>query len=193
MARNARLGLLLVIAAGVGWCSARVSDPPSRSAPNERLRSPSPAVTSNPAPTTVALPASPIAPTETIDSQPIYAPRVLYTRANVRLRAQPSTEALVVHTVPLGSSVRSVELDGQWHRVSFGNYSGWIRGDYLLAERPRAPTANSSTMRPLVGSPSQPRASRRVQSSGRYIRGPRGGCYYINRNGNKTYVDRSMC
>lgn len=25
------------------------------------------------------------------------------------------------------------------------------------------------------------------------IRGPRGGCYYINRNGNKTYVDRSFC
>lgn len=25
------------------------------------------------------------------------------------------------------------------------------------------------------------------------IRGPRGGCYYINRNGNKTYVDRSLC
>ena len=26
-----------------------------------------------------------------------------------------------------------------------------------------------------------------------YITGPRGGCYYINSNGNKTYVDRSMC
>ncbi len=26
-----------------------------------------------------------------------------------------------------------------------------------------------------------------------YIRGPRGGCYYINSNGGKTYVDRSMC
>lgn len=24
-------------------------------------------------------------------------------------------------------------------------------------------------------------------------RGPRGGCYYINKNGNKTYVDRSLC
>ena len=23
--------------------------------------------------------------------------------------------------------------------------------------------------------------------------GPRGGCYYINGNGNKTYVDRSFC
>lgn len=27
----------------------------------------------------------------------------------------------------------------------------------------------------------------------KYIRGPRGGCYYINANGNKTYVDRSIC
>ena len=30
-------------------------------------------------------------------------------------------------------------------------------------------------------------------SSKAYIRGPRGGCYYINSNGNKTYVDRSLC
>ncbi len=26
-----------------------------------------------------------------------------------------------------------------------------------------------------------------------YYRGPRGGCYYVNSNGNKTYVARSMC
>jgi hypothetical protein len=26
-----------------------------------------------------------------------------------------------------------------------------------------------------------------------YITGPRGGCYYINSNGNKTYVDHSYC
>lgn len=24
-------------------------------------------------------------------------------------------------------------------------------------------------------------------------KGPQGGCYYINSNGNKTYVDRSYC
>jgi len=24
-------------------------------------------------------------------------------------------------------------------------------------------------------------------------KGPKGGCYYINSNGNKTYVDRSYC
>jgi len=26
-----------------------------------------------------------------------------------------------------------------------------------------------------------------------YVRGERGGCYFINRNGNKTYVERSFC
>jgi hypothetical protein len=26
-----------------------------------------------------------------------------------------------------------------------------------------------------------------------YYRGPRGGCYYINSNGNKSYVSRSLC
>ena len=26
-----------------------------------------------------------------------------------------------------------------------------------------------------------------------YYRGPRGGCYYINSNGNKTYVARNLC
>lgn len=33
----------------------------------------------------------------------------------------------------------------------------------------------------------------RKSTSRTYIRGPRGGCYYINSNGGKTYVDRSMC
>lgn len=33
----------------------------------------------------------------------------------------------------------------------------------------------------------------RPKSNHTYITGPRGGCYYINRNGNKTYVDRALC
>ncbi len=37
-------------------------------------------------------------------------------------------------------------------------------------------------------------ASKSANSNSRqYIRGPRGGCYYINSNGNKTYVDHSFC
>lgn len=33
----------------------------------------------------------------------------------------------------------------------------------------------------------------RRSSARNLIRGPRGGCYYINENGNKVYVDRSLC
>jgi hypothetical protein len=33
----------------------------------------------------------------------------------------------------------------------------------------------------------------RPKSSHTYITGPRGGCYYINSHGKKTYVDRALC
>lgn len=33
----------------------------------------------------------------------------------------------------------------------------------------------------------------RPKTAHTYITGKRGGCYYINRNGNKTYVDRDLC
>jgi hypothetical protein len=34
---------------------------------------------------------------------------------------------------------------------------------------------------------------RRRNNPTKYITGPRGGCYYINSKGKKTYVDRSRC
>lgn len=37
------------------------------------------------------------------------------------------------------------------------------------------------------------RRQRRARRARGYMRGPRGGCYYINRNGRKTYVARSLC
>ena len=38
------------------------------------------------------------------------------------------------------------------------------------------------------------KSKKRASGGGRVlIRGPRGGCYYINENGNKVYVDRSLC
>jgi hypothetical protein len=32
-----------------------------------------------------------------------------------------------------------------------------------------------------------------ITSGNEYITGPRGGCYYMNSRGNKTYVDHSFC
>lgn len=55
---------------------------------------------------------------------------------------------------------------------------------YHLLETKRTKRQNLRTLK------KSPKAK---YSSKGYIRGRRGGCYYINRNGNKTYVDRSLC
>lgn len=60
---------------------------------------------------------------------------------------------------------------------------------------------NENTIRKLnftasgssTGSQSKLTSSNTNSKSRNYIRGPRGGCYYINGNGGKTYVDRSLC
>lgn len=61
----------------------------------------------------------------------------------------------------------------------------------LITSAAPAPTPTPST--PVVYSPAVPTAPVYVPPSHYYITGPRGGCYYINSNGNKTYVDHSFC
>lgn len=62
--------------------------------------------------------------------------------------------------------------------------------------------AAALTLAPMSLSSNQPDAQRECPGSGSYCRtvkgrayyiGPRGGCFYCNSNGNKTYVDRSVC
>ncbi len=53
---------------------------------------------------------------------------------------------------------------------------------------PPPPAASSAPVTSSSPTYTSPRASYRT-----YIRGPRGGCYYINGNGNKTYVAHSFC
>lgn len=59
------------------------------------------------------------------------------------------------------------------------------RIDYFLNSSVGSRTVNSRR--------SNTNLSSRGTTTRRYFRGPRGGCYYINSNGNKTYVDRSYC
>ena len=54
----------------------------------------------------------------------------------------------------------SSKREGTWHQVSYGNYSGWILGDYLAKPRPE-PTVLSSPTAPPVSSeqPTGPKAA----------------------------------
>lgn len=74
--------------------------------------------------------------------------------------------------------------------------SGWIEGYNKAFETTLAKVNDNSSVRnpneskALIPTPVQP--IRRSESNG-YIRGPRGGCYYLSGSGRKVYVDRGLC
>ena len=52
------------------------------------------------------------------------------------------------------------------------------------------PPANNA---PPVSSTSVPAETKVVKGNRTYVKGPKGGCYYVTASGRKEYVDRSMC
>lgn len=79
-----------------------------------------------------------------------------------------------------------LKSDGSWEYVTTTNNSN-TRVNSL-----KTGTQNDNNVR-SVKRVTSTRSTRSTKASAQYIRGPRGGCYYINSNGNKTYVDRSLC
>ncbi|MCB1383247.1 MAG: SH3 domain-containing protein [Notoacmeibacter sp.] len=101
---------------------------------------------------------------------------VLHTTTRLRVRAEPNTASAIVTVLESGTKVRTVETSGKWHRVSTGIQEGWVHGDYLTSERPKAePAAKASAPLPvpLVSKPVQNRASKvRQTAAGEPIRSP---------------------
>ena len=56
-----------------------------------------------------------------------------------------------------------------------------------------SPAPSSSTSGSSSGSSSTADVKCNIHNGKQLYKGPQGGCYYINSNGNKTYVDRSEC
>lgn len=105
---------------------------------------------------------------------------------NANLRGTPKQSGKVVTSLPLGSTVEILKQSGSWFLVQSEDYAGWMHGNTIKLD---ADETVYSTPAPLKKSssvvyPSETRT---------YLKGPRGGCYYYNSRGNKTYVDRSLC
>jgi hypothetical protein len=125
--------------------------------------------------------------------------QTLYTTHNdVPVYLAPTTYApQVVGYLPHSRAFTKPEPSSKkgWYYVLYGdNQFGFIEARYLGKVQP-APTASiPSVPRPSEsqsvssGSSSSPVSS----SSGSHViyTGPRGGRYYINKNGNKTYVKK---
>jgi hypothetical protein len=133
-----------------------------------------------------------IAPAPPPADSPVVAERTtvevrdgLYIHGTVEVRAEPRSDAAILRTLNRGDYVHVGPADANgWAKVYSGaTYFGYVyRASSLIQPTPPFVDLVSPGTRP------SPEAESRV-----YIRGPKGGCYYINRNKNKQYVDRSMC
>ena len=109
----------------------------------------------------------------------------LYVHDDLNVRSGPRRDARILRTLHRGDYVQMGPKDSNgWAQLySAGAAEGYV---YRASESVRR-TAPATQPEPYVGQPRRSRGSRN------YITGPRGGCYYINRNGNKTYVSHSYC
>ncbi|TIT01144.1 MAG: DUF4236 domain-containing protein [Mesorhizobium sp.] len=139
--------LLLAIGAGLVWCGAPSNETKIASGRSPTNGSEQP----NLKPATAEPDPGPSQVQEAYAGPASSVEKTLYSTANVRLRTSPSAESPIVLTVAVGSAVLSSRREGPWHYVSYGNYSGWILGDYLAEPRPE-PAATTSPITPQVPS-----------------------------------------
>ena len=112
---------------------------------------------------------------------------------NANLRETPSTTGLAEGEVPEGTVVKILDEKLPWYVVHVGDRVGWMHGATLLFID-RAPTISErEPIRVITPAETYPLPQTRPTADRAYIRGPRGGCYYISGSGSKVYVDRSMC
>lgn len=73
------------------------------------------------------------------------------------------------------------------------------RADAVIRENSEKDTVKKPIVTPAVSDNTEVKteaasgAKNPADKNRTYTRGPRGGCYYINSNGGKTYVDRNLC
>ena len=141
-------------------------------------------------------------------SLPVNAQTPRYARvisATANLRDTPSSASGTEQEIDEGTIVKVLDEKLPWYVVRAGNRVGWMHGDtiaFIDTESSAPATQRRQAVSPdyTPSTPSVPRRESSTETSTPitgadrgYIRGPRGGCYYISGSGRKVYVDRGMC
>ena len=133
---------------------------------------------------------------------PIAATAQRYARViseNANLRDMPNVSSTSILEMPEETLVKILDEKPPWYVVRIGNRVGWMHGDTLELVSTSTPSQQLSEQSitpdytPKTSPPSGGYTPRSRSADPDYIRGPRGGCYYISPSGRKVYVDRSMC
>jgi uncharacterized protein YgiM (DUF1202 family) len=134
-------------------------------------------------------------------STAIFAQSAMVKAENANLRGTPGMTGKVVDTVSKSTSLEIIKQKGAWYLVQAPEFVGWIHVDTISISTDKSATSSNSEIqnlsvptmideKPTVNAPIEPKTTNELKS---YLRGKRGGCYYLNSNGTKVYVNRSFC
>lgn len=90
------------------------------------------------------------------------------------------------------NQARSDEI-GLWRQSALAPWEWRAKKSENAAESPTPMPQLSNNPSPNSSTPNSPTNPTAVPNNQIVQKGNQGGCYYINSNGNKTYVDRSRC
>ncbi len=108
---------------------------------------------------------------------------------NTKLRGTPAASGKIVETLWAKARVEVIRERGQWVLVQTDEYVGWL----LARELDRPITPDGEATEPAATKAPPPPTRTAAAGERTYLRGPRGGCYYLNDSGRKVYVDHSKC
>lgn len=90
------------------------------------------------------------------------------------------SEIWIISNISTTEYIKSIQTEKKLNNSLQGSPSSYTPSSYSSSTK--STNSSSSSYKP-----------KRYKSSRNYYRGSRGGCYYINSNGNKSYVARSLC
>jgi hypothetical protein len=122
---------------------------------------------------------------------------VRVTAESVTLRGKAALTGKAIDVVAKNTQLQTLATRDGWILVQTEDYAGWIEIRSISPCSGAPPVriaAKSDSSTPNIGTV-KPQANGQSTTSGArtYVLGPKGGCYYINSSGKKTYVDHSFC
>jgi PBCV-specific basic adaptor domain. len=125
-------------------------------------------------------------------------PTTVYTAEDIRVQQYGNAAVVafrLVSTTTKADGTKSVgnnlntgtfiKRKGEWRAVAWQS---------TIVPLPQQAAASPETTKPVVSTSTAEASSPKTDSANHtYVKGPRGGCYYMNASGSKVYVDKKFC
>ena len=115
---------------------------------------------------------------------------IAYSYKGAELKDEPSLNGNIITQLPNNTELNIVLRTSGYVYVKTNFGYGYVSNAYVNSNNKSSSSLKSNSYSSKNYSTSSNKISKTSRS---YFKGPRGGCYYINSNGNKSYVDRSLC